>query len=100
MSRQTYDEVEWGLEMMPPGPKPTLPEYLSHFTISDSGCWLWTRSTTVNGYPHAYRPNNGGHVYAHRGIFEVLGEPIPQHLELDHLCRVRHCVNPDHLELV
>ncbi|MEU7240240.1 HNH endonuclease signature motif containing protein [Streptomyces sparsogenes] len=37
---------------------------------------------------------------AHRFAYETLVGPIPEHLQLDHLCRVRHCVNPDHLEPV
>ena len=38
--------------------------------------------------------------FAHRIGYEQLVGPIPKGLELDHLCRVRHCVNPDHLEPV
>jgi hypothetical protein len=37
---------------------------------------------------------------AHRFAYELLVGPIPEDLELDHLCRVRHCVNPAHLEPV
>jgi hypothetical protein len=37
---------------------------------------------------------------AHRLFYEQLVGPIPDGLQLDHLCRVRHCVNPDHLEPV
>lgn len=37
---------------------------------------------------------------AHRFIYEQLVGPIGGGLQLDHLCRVRHCVNPDHLEPV
>ena len=38
---------------------------------------------------------------AHRTVWEMFnGVPIPGHLQVDHLCRVRNCVNPDHMELV
>ncbi len=37
---------------------------------------------------------------AHRFAFEMARGPVPEGLQLDHLCRVRHCVNPGHLELV
>jgi hypothetical protein len=39
-------------------------------------------------------------VYVHRVVYEALVKPIPVGLVLDHLCRVRHCVNPAHLEPV
>ncbi len=39
-------------------------------------------------------------VYAHRWAFEQFKGPIADGLQIDHLCRVRHCVNPDHLEAV
>lgn len=39
-------------------------------------------------------------VGAHRVVYEELVGPIPDGLMLDHLCRVRHCVNPEHLEPV
>ena len=37
---------------------------------------------------------------AHRGVYTLLAGPIPEGMELDHLCRVPACVNPDHLEIV
>lgn len=40
------------------------------------------------------------HVGAHRVAYELFVGPIPDGLELDHLCRVRNCINPDHLEAV
>ena len=36
-------------------------------------------------------------MYAHRFAYEMFVRPIPSGLTIDHLCRVRHCVNPDHL---
>lgn len=58
------------------------------------GCWLWT-GHTVNGYG---RDGSGRRV--HRVAYEELVTLIPEGLHLDHLCRVRNCVNPEHLEPV
>lgn len=64
------------------------------------GCWLWT-GATVRGYGKLTRGGRGeGHVLAHRLSYELLIGPIPDGLQIDHLCRVRNCVNPDHLEAV
>ena len=60
-------------------------------------CWLWRGSILRNGYGQFY---SGGPYLAHRYSYEVHKGPIPNGLVIDHLCRVRHCVNPDHLEAV
>jgi hypothetical protein len=62
-------------------------------------CWLWTASRVGGGYGR-FHPTNGVSVYAHRWAYEQLVGPIPEGLQLDHLCRVRQCVNPSHLEPV
>ena len=62
-----------------------------------SGCWLWTRCL-VYGYGSVYW--DGKLRKAHRVVYEILKEPIPYGLHIDHLCRVRSCVNPNHLEPV
>lgn len=55
-----------------------------------------------NGYGRFYEWNNGRSKakLAHRIVYEFYCEPIPNGLELDHLCRIPSCVNPDHLEPV
>ena len=64
----------------------------------DTGCWLWQGHVhQPSGYGQI---NRRGHVYAHRFAYAFLVGPIPPGLELDHLCRVRRCVNPAHLEPV
>ncbi len=64
----------------------------------ENGCWLWTRGCTTNGYGHGRMDSQ--HFYAHRLAWELWHGPIPDGLELDHLCRVHRCCNPDHLEPV
>ena len=62
------------------------------------GCWLWNAAINPNGYAQfgiGYKK-----VYAHRWAYEQVHGPIPKGLQIDHLCRVRHCVNPAHLEIV
>lgn len=62
-------------------------------------CWLWTASVNQLGYGR-FRVDNTTRVTAHRYAYETLVGPIPDGQELDHLCRVRSCVNPAHLEPV
>jgi hypothetical protein len=66
--------------------------------VDKSGeCWLWM-GTKSRGYGQFYLYGRGWP--AHRLAYELVIAPIPEGLQLDHLCRVRHCVNPDHLEAV
>lgn len=59
-------------------------------------CWLWAGGKYQNGYG---KFGNRGYM-VHRISYEMAKGKIPQGMKLDHLCRVRHCVNPDHLEPV
>lgn len=61
-------------------------------------CWLWTGP--VNSYGYGRLAINGHQVMAHRLSYEFFVGPIPEGLTLDHLCRVRRCVRPEHLEPV
>lgn len=66
----------------------------------DDGCWRWLAHRTRSGYG-AFNPlSSENPVRAHRYAYELLIGPIPEGLQLDHLCRVRECVNPRHLEPV
>lgn len=65
-------------------------------------CWLWTAAVDkVSGYGrvHINSPRRRT-TYAHRLSYETFVSDIPAGMQLDHLCRVRHCVNPFHLEAV
>lgn len=65
----------------------------------NSGCWLWTGATTSGGYSSIR--TNGSARQGHLVIYEMLRGPLPEPFsELDHLCRTRCCVNPDHMEPV
>ena len=68
-------------------------------TVSPSGCWEWQGHRSRTGYARTSVGSRKG-VEAHRVVYERLRGQIPDGLVLDHLCRVRHCVNPDHLEPV
>lgn len=64
----------------------------------DNGCWEWQGELNSNGYGRVWRNNK--RIMAHRGFYELHRGPIPEGLELDHLCRNKPCVNPAHLEPV
>lgn len=67
-----------------------------------SGCLLWTASPRHDGYGQiGVGGRNGRYVVAHRASWVLSGRQLPEPpLQLDHLCRVRRCVNPEHLEAV
>lgn len=66
--------------------------------LSESGCWEWTAQVGHHGYARYSQDSKSRK--AHRVSYEALVAPIPDGLVIDHLCRVRHCVNPAHLEAV
>ncbi len=63
-----------------------------------TACWLWTGSRFSNDYGSFWFGDRLGR--AHRFSYELHVGPIPPGLCIDHLCRVRCCVNPVHLEPV
>lgn len=62
------------------------------------GCWNWLGNITPIGYGGFFL--DGKNRRAHRVAYELSIGPIPKGLVIDHLCRNRRCVNPDHLEAV
>lgn len=67
-------------------------------SVAPSGCWVWQLSCDPDGY--GYGCFQQRRRKAHRLSYEAFKGPIPDGLQIDHLCRVRNCVNPDHLEAV
>jgi hypothetical protein len=84
-------------------PRVSLEErFASRYAVDpETGCWLWTGATSDSGYA-ALREGGAAsrRLLAHRVSYEIHVGPIPEGLQIDHLCRVRHCVNPAHLEAV
>lgn len=71
--------------------------FFAHVTEDATGCWMFD-SLTTRGYGQFQHDRT--HVAAHRWAYQLLVGEIPDGLTLDHLCRVRACVNPWHLEPV
>lgn len=65
--------------------------------VNQDDCWLWAGPINSQ-YGLLFR--DGEYYLAHRLMYEAVKGPIPVGLEIDHLCRVKICVNPDHLEAV
>lgn len=72
--------------------------FWAKFERMPGGCWRWTDDIKPSGY--GQMSVDGRLIYAHRLAYELLVGPIPEGLTIDHLCRVRACVNPSHLEPV
>jgi len=79
-------------------PEAKLARLMRHVEKDASGCWLWRGAWAADGYG---RIRSGGVKQpAHRLSYELHVGPIPQGYQVDHLCRIRSCVNPAHLEAV
>lgn len=83
---------------------PTLyPQRFQKYLLIEGGCWLWQGQLSGAEYARYAVPTGhkgGKRVSAHRWAFEQLYGEVDRIYDLDHLCRVRHCVNPMHLEPV
>lgn len=77
--------------------------WLARTVINENGCWIWTGAKKGGGYGNVgviRVDGTKGNAGLHRVVYEHLIGPVPEGLELDHLCRNRACCNPDHLEPV
>lgn len=79
-----------------------LPEQLRRHIAIDflTGCWQWTAALHWNGYGATGVRTEGRRSNAHRAVYVRLVGPVARAMDLDHLCRNRACVNPEHLEPV
>lgn len=92
------DRCKWRSRPAGPPRLTAVQRWHSKYEIQPSGCWLWMAGDVENCYGLFY--HEGTTKIAHRVGYELLVGPIPEGLVLDHLCRVRRCVNPAHLEPV
>ena len=82
-----------------PAPSSVLPPHVAaRVTVSHAGCWLWGGAVDRCGYGLA---SIGGKMFRlHRWAFQAANGPVAAELDMDHLCRVKSCCNPLHLEPV
>jgi hypothetical protein len=71
---------------------------IDKISVDSDGCWNWTASLTADGYGHLWW--QGTMTTAHRTVYELTAGALPDGMVLDHLCRNRRCVNPDHMRVV
>lgn len=76
----------------------TDPAYVEDDRGYETCCWIWQRYKDRDGYGTVKR--DGRCLHAYRYYWEQQNGPVPRDRELDHLCRQRDCVRPDHLEPV
>ncbi len=75
--------------------RPTIEDSFYKFArVDSSGCWLWAGALSKDGYGLLRK------FQAHRFAYALVNGEIPDGKEIDHLCNVRRCVNPAHLEAV
>lgn len=76
-------------------PETSLDRLMRRIVVSENGCWLWQGATDRDGYGRF-----GHRQLAHRAMYELAVGPIPEGYQVDHLCFVRACVRPEHLDAV
>jgi hypothetical protein len=85
-------------------PRPVADRLWERVERQPDGCWLWTGPLTYRGYGlmsvGSETDGSAGTKSTHRLAYELAVGPVPAGLELDHLCRVKACCNPAHLEPV
>ena len=68
------------------------------YVVKQTGCWLWQGLRNKDGY--GLFESSTGWEMAHRTVYTAAGKGLARGILLDHLCRHRACVNPDHLDPV
>jgi HNH endonuclease len=72
--------------------------FYERILYAENGCWLWQGKISSSGY--ALLSIKGRYVHVHRWAYEHFRGVIPEGLLIDHLCKHRSCVNPEHLQPV
>lgn len=65
-----------------------------------NGCWIWCGAINGSGYGVVRIPGVRSPKMAHRAAWEAINGPVPPGMEVDHICNVRACCNPDHLQCI
>lgn len=78
--------------------RPAYERFIEKLTVKDDGCWIWNAALNNDGYGIFNFELKC--IKAHKFSYIHFKGQVPDGLEIDHKCRVRNCVNPDHLEAV
>ena len=78
--------------------RPAIDRFAEKVALTDTGCWEWIARIERHGYARLWVDRKN--VSAHRWSYGYFVGLIPEGMQIDHLCRNRACVNPDHLEPV
>jgi hypothetical protein len=70
------------------------------YVVNEQGCWIWQLARNSRGYGVRWDQKDRRLKLAHRWYYEAQRGPVPEGWQVDHLCHVRACVNPVHLEAV
>lgn len=81
-------------------PTPPLERFVAKIGFTSGPCWEWRGFKTPKGYGRFKIQAGTNGISAHRAAYLLLVGHIPDGLVIDHLCRNRGCVNPEHLEAV
>ena len=76
----------------------TLERVLHTKQVTSTGCWIPTQKPLASGY--VLFTFDQKKIYAHRWMYQQMIGSIPGGMQIDHLCRNRPCINPEHLEVV
>ena len=90
-AREHFGVREWGTYRVP------LAVRLLRKVSEDGDCWAWTGTQDRNGYGSVSDRHSRKMLLVHRVAYELFTGPIPPGMEIDHKCRNRCCINPDHL---
>lgn len=79
---------------------PKADRFARYVEITTDGCHLWLGHIAADTGYGTFRLDGNNREKAHRFAYAAAYGPIPEGLQVDHICWVRHCVNPEHLQLV